>query len=74
MASREELVAENEALFRDINERVVALPERQEASATEKLMFYCECGDLNCFEHVRLTSAQSAQSAPIARRKTGRLR
>jgi hypothetical protein len=58
MASRGEQVAENEALFRDINERVVALPERQEASAAEKLMFYCECGDAKCFEHVRLTLAE----------------
>ena len=58
MASRNEQIAENEVLFRDINERVVGLPERHEASATEKLPFYCECGDEKCFEHVRLTLAE----------------
>ena len=33
----------------------MAWPERQSAPVTEKLTFYCECGDAKCYEHVGLT-------------------
>jgi hypothetical protein len=56
MASRREVrIAQNQALFRIVNERVTAWPERQAAPPTEKLMFYCECGDEHCYERVYLT-------------------
>jgi hypothetical protein len=48
-------IAKNQAMFRVVNERVTAWPERQAAPATEKLMFYCECADQKCFERVYLT-------------------
>jgi len=58
MASpRAERIAKNQAMFRIINERVSAWPERQATSPAEKLMFYCECGDEHCFERVHLTVA-----------------
>jgi hypothetical protein len=59
MASRREAqIAHNQAVFRIINERVTAWPERQAAPATEKLMFYCECGDEHCYERVYLTAEE----------------
>ena len=56
MASRSaERIAENQAMFRMVNEEVSGWPERQAAPATETLMFYCECGDPKCFGRVHLT-------------------
>jgi hypothetical protein len=59
MASRHEaILAQNQSVFRFVNERVTAWPERQAAPATEKLMFYCECGDDHCWERVYLTAEE----------------
>ena len=49
-------VAANQSVFRDINERLTAWPERRQAAATEALSFYCECGDERCFEHLWVTA------------------
>ena len=57
MTSRKQRVAENEALFRDVNERVIASSGRQ-AAPNETSLFYCECGDEKCFVHLRLTRAE----------------
>jgi hypothetical protein len=57
VTSRRQQIAENEALFRDVNERVVAIP-RHQADPNEKLLFYCECGDEKCFVHLRMTRAE----------------
>jgi hypothetical protein len=45
-------------VFRLVNERVTAWSERQAAPADRKLMFYCECGDPQCFERVYLTAQE----------------
>jgi hypothetical protein len=58
MTSRTTRIAENQSMFRAVNERVTAWPERQAAPAAEKLMFYCECADPKCFERVHLTAAE----------------
>ena len=59
MASRrKERIAESQAMFRVVNERVTAWPERQAAPAAEQLMFYCECADEHCFERVYLTARE----------------
>ena len=42
-------------MFRVVNERVNAWPERQAVPADEKIMRYCECADPKCFERVYLT-------------------
>jgi hypothetical protein len=55
MGSRADRVAENEAVFRQINERVASWEEHQEAAPTDTIMFFCECGNLKCFERVCLT-------------------
>src|SRR4051812_39751408 len=51
-------IAKNQAIFRVINERITAWPERQAAPAAEKLVFYCECADQHCFDHVHLTARE----------------
>jgi hypothetical protein len=58
MPSRDERVAENEAMFRVINERLASWSENREAPPTEKIDFYCECGNKTCFERVRLTNPE----------------
>jgi hypothetical protein len=56
MASRRTArIARNQSMFRVVNERVAAWPERQAAPVGQKLMFYCECADEKCFERVWLT-------------------
>jgi hypothetical protein len=45
-------------MFRMVNERITAWPERQAAPASEKLMFYCECADPKCFDRVYLTAPE----------------
>jgi hypothetical protein len=51
--SDDERKAENEAIFRDANERIEAV--RNELSEFEgKTPFFCECGDAGCREIIRL--------------------
>jgi hypothetical protein len=45
----------NEALFRDVNERIAESAERFEADKTE---FVCECADPSCTERVPATLAE----------------
>jgi hypothetical protein len=53
----------NEALFRDVNERIAETAER---FADEKAQFVCECADPNCAERVPATLAEyeSVRSKP----------
>ena len=57
MADREERLALNEALFREMNERV---EERVVATGREDEPFVvvCECGNIECLERLRLTVAE----------------
>lgn len=50
-----ERLALNEALFRDVNERIAESADRFGADQTE---FVCECADPNCTERVRVTLAE----------------
>jgi hypothetical protein len=45
----------NEALFRDVNERIAESTERFDADKTE---FVCECADPSCTERVPATLAE----------------
>jgi hypothetical protein len=51
--NRAERVGRNEALFREINERLQALQESFDVLA-EKADFVCECGDIHCSEHISM--------------------
>jgi transcription initiation factor TFIID subunit TAF12 len=44
--------ARNEALFREVNERIAESAERFDAQSTE---FVCECADPNCAHRVEAT-------------------
>ena len=52
MESAVERKAENEAIFRDANERIRAV--RAELAIDGKTPFFCECEDPDCRELVRL--------------------
>ena len=47
-------IAENEARFRDANEKIEGAFERLEPN-THSIPFVCECGRPDCFQIVRLT-------------------
>jgi hypothetical protein len=55
-------VAENEVLFRQVNEHVVAGGRRP----AEDFEIICECADTGCMDHVRVTteSYERARSQP----------
>ena len=57
MADREERLALNEALFREMNQQVEegAIATRGE---DEPFVVVCECGNLDCVERMRLTPAE----------------
>lgn len=59
MGSRDEKVAENQALFREMNARLASWEERREAP-TERHLFFCECGERACHERVCLTIGEYA--------------
>ena len=51
---RKRRLAENQALFREINERIEASAETQ-GSDQHAYEFVCECSSLECFERFELT-------------------
>jgi hypothetical protein len=52
--SENERRARNEALFRDVNERIA---ENADPFDVERIEFVCECSDPNCTERVSATLA-----------------
>jgi hypothetical protein len=55
---RSRRVAENEILFRQVNEHVVAGGRRP----AENFEIICECEDTGCMEHVRVTTESYEQA------------
>ena len=56
MGAREERLGANEALFREVNERVAEVADKFLAGETPATVnFSCECGDLACTEQVAMT-------------------
>lgn len=53
MASRDERLAKNEVLFREVNERI-----RDVTEFPGETDFICECGDAECVEPVALSLAE----------------
>jgi hypothetical protein len=53
--SREERIARNEVLFREVNERVSEVSDELPQSRIE---FLCECGGIDCTETILLTRAE----------------
>lgn len=52
---REERIARNEALFREVNERV---KEISEDASGGRIDFLCECGDEECTASISLTRVE----------------
>jgi hypothetical protein len=56
VGSREERFAGNEALFREVNERVVELASHYVVTETDSAVdFTCECGRAECSETMMMT-------------------
>lgn len=53
MESRAQRIARNEALFREVNERIRNVNESLPAAAEAD--FLCECGDATCTDPISLT-------------------
>lgn len=53
MEARDERVGRNEALFREVNERIEDL-NKTFAVLTETFLVVCECGDGTCVEQIEL--------------------
>jgi hypothetical protein len=52
MATREERMAENESIFREVNERVAEVSERFKL---EQVSAVCECANTGCLERFELS-------------------
>jgi len=60
MSAREERIGLNEAVFREVNERIEGLAETFELSQ-EPLDFICECGDATCVRRISMTRREYEQ-------------
>ena len=59
MGARKERLAENEALFREVNERVTEVATLYIETETHRAVdFTCECGRVDCSETMMLTIAE----------------
>ena len=60
MSARDERLAGNEALFREVNERVaeVATHFVEVETRGEQINFACECGRADCAEPITMTLAE----------------
>ena len=54
---RQQRIGRNEALFREVNERLEQLHDSFEVPAGEE-QFLCECGDASCAQPIELTHAE----------------
>ena len=60
MSSREERIGLNEAIFREVNERIEALAQTFELKE-EPLDLVCECGDAACVQRITMSREESEQ-------------
>lgn len=59
MSATEYRVGKNEALFREVNERIRGVSEAwAKGDQTSRIEFVCECSRESCFETVGLTVAE----------------
>jgi hypothetical protein len=55
--SREERIGLNEAVFREVNERIETLAETFDIGS-QPLDLICECGDAACVQRIHMTHAE----------------
>jgi hypothetical protein len=53
--ARDERLARNQTIFREVNERVAELAHRQLGSEPLRYEFFCECSDTGCVKRLELT-------------------
>jgi hypothetical protein len=59
MTDRQERIARNEVLFREVNERIREVP--LDTRSDDRTGFLCECGDANCTDTIALSIAEYEQ-------------
>ena len=64
----ERAIGRNEALFREVNERIREITEGQGVPVDEHVLFQCECGRLECHEQVQVSLAEYEAVRAQARR------
>jgi hypothetical protein len=68
MGAREERLAGNEALFREVNERVADVAEHfiQVETHSDPVEFNCECGSADCTQQMAMTvhEYEAVRAAP----------
>jgi len=57
LTSRDERIGLNEAVFREVNERIEALAETFQLGS-HPLDLICECGDASCVERISMTQSE----------------
>jgi hypothetical protein len=57
MSAREERIGLNEAVFREVNERIEGLAETFQLNQ-EPLDLICECGDATCVRRISMTRVE----------------
>ena len=60
MSSRDERIGLNEAVFREVNERIEDLAETF-GMTSEPLDLVCECGDANCVRRIAMSRGEYEQ-------------
>jgi hypothetical protein len=60
MSSREERIGLNEAVFREVNERIEDLADTF-GLTSEPLDLVCECGDAKCVERITMSRTEYEQ-------------
>jgi len=60
MSSREKQIGLNEAVFREVNERIENLAETVDLKS-EPLDLVCECGDAGCTQRITMSHAEYEQ-------------
>jgi hypothetical protein len=69
MSATEYRVGKNEALFREVNERIRSVSEDwAKGDRTSRIEFVCECSRESCFETVALTVAEYEEVRSDSRR------
>lgn len=61
MTSREARIGLNEAVFREVNERIESLAETFQLGRSEPLDLICECGDATCVQRIHMTADEYQQ-------------
>jgi hypothetical protein len=56
--SRQQRIARNEALFREVNERIKEINADMSDAESEHSDFLCECGDDDCTKAVSMTVSE----------------